>query len=74
MAIVLSLVRPLPVLLDARRALAPHARFDRRTQRWTMSEAEYARFSVEAVRVQSDHLVPVHEGDGRGVPPNAPTE
>lgn len=66
MAVVLSF-KPCPALLQARRQMAPGARFDGASKRWTMSQAEYAAFWLEALTVRCERLVTVHEVDGQSV-------
>lgn len=71
MAVELSFT-PCPPLLQARRRAAPRARFDGATKRWTMTQAEYAAFWVEAIGARHDRLITVHRVDGRPVAETTP--
>lgn len=66
MAVELSFT-PCPPLVQARRRAAPRARFDGITKRWTMTQAEYAAFWLEAITARRDQLITVHRVDGQPV-------
>lgn len=63
MAIVLSFV-PCAKLVRARRQAAPHARFDPLSKTWSMSEAEYAAFWLEALTLRHEQRITVHTVNG----------
>ena len=52
-------------LVEIRRQTAPNAVWDRVTKRWTMSQAEYARFwtALVGARFDPERLI-VHHADG----------
>lgn len=66
MTVVLSFT-PCGALLEARRRRAPRARFDREARCWTMDEAEYAAFWMEALSLRRDRMIVVHSVGGRRV-------
>lgn len=61
--------RPIEPLLKARRRVAPGAKFNGLTKRWTMNEDEYAAFWTAACECRRHKLIQVHLVDGQPIPP-----
>lgn len=59
---------PTPTLLEARRRVATRARFNGATRVWSMTEAEYAAFWLEAQRLRLAQHLRVLRVNGRVVP------